>query len=955
MFFLVISILVWCGAYVLKERSQLVARWYARARHLRHIDFEIARANSADALPKIAAIMRGYLNATDVFFRIHEENALTLLASTSPCSRQILSLETEVPQLQHRVFYQRVPFIADPAESNPVFRELLLSRELNEDFITKLKSVRAYACYPLAISAENVIGVLEITSTQSGFFTEEIQEDIDSLIDRLAVAAQNANARYALSRQNAQLEALNISALNIMSETDLDVRLNKILNAANSILSADGAELYLLSDDKKHLNLNAIIGVNHDVFSGKNYTIDVDKGMVGEIFEKRSACIVTKYEDYTRRLDDVVSYYDTIIGAPLMLPENTPIGVIVAYSNHWGTLKKHFNEFDRNLITNIAKQATLAIFNSRLLAQQHSLRLAAERITKTLSLEEIAQYILDFLMGVIPCDSASIQVSESKELKIIAAEGFDDNQKVVGLEFPLTNKFPNTTVLETRNPWSIEDIRVLFPHFETQGDIYQSDKIRSWLGIPLLVDKTPIGMVSIDRHSIVPFTEDEISLGKAFTNHAAIAIKNSNVIKRESYLREQLETLTADITSRQELEEITETILHQIRRILPYTSALVQVLHGNTREIVARVGLDDTQIVDYLVRPVEEDLLIQEILFYGKGYILTPPQVHPNWEDLDATKGIKSWVCIPLKFKEEEIGLIMLEHREKEYYQEEHFELLELLGKQISIVLKNALLYKENESQLNQLTVLNEHLNTLFGYLDANRNLAMFGLLYGETVHFAGNKLGMALTKAQNIKAGDYDNDPTGYDNALNKIIQNINYFKKQVKDTYRQFLVVKSSEFDINSLIKETVERKRMSRKIEVSWEHEAQNPLIEAPQEQLRQILFVIFQNAIDALEGEGILSLGTEASIENNVDHMIITIADNGIGMSQESIDKIQNLESPVVRSAGLGLGLIWAVSFVRSFGGYITFDSEGVNKGTTVTINIPRRFGEPFEPPFKTTRM
>lgn len=109
----------------------------------------------------------------------------------------------------------------------------------------------------------------------------------------------------------------------------------------------------------------------------------------------------------------------------------------------------------------------------------------------------------------------------------------------------------------------------------------------------------------------------------------------------------------------------------------------------------------------------------------------------------------------------------------------------------------------------------------------------------------------------------------------------------------------------------------------------------LIEADQGQLEQVFINLFTNAREAMAGRGELRV----AIASTGDNVTIQVADSGVGMPRESLEKIFE-PFFTTKDKGTGLGLAIVYNLVKKHQGEITVASEE-KKGTTFTITLPKK--------------
>jgi PAS domain S-box-containing protein len=142
----------------------------------------------------------------------------------------------------------------------------------------------------------------------------------------------------------------------------------------------------------------------------------------------------------------------------------------------------------------------------------------------------------------------------------------------------------------------------------------------------------------------------------------------------------------------------------------------------------------------------------------------------------------------------------------------------------------------------------------------------------------------------------------------------------------------------DINLCLEEVLTLQNNSlaeRCIQVNTEFSDNLPVVEVVEDQIKQVILNLVQNAADSISDEGRITLTTEKKDSN----LIIKIQDTGHGISED--DK-KNLFDPFFTTKdteqGTGLGLSISYGIIRDHGGSIEVESE-LGEGTTFIISIP----------------
>ena len=78
--------------------------------------------------------------------------------------------------------------------------------------------------------------------------------------------------------------------------------------------------------------------------------------------------------------------------------------------------------------------------------------------------------------------------------------------------------------------------------------------------------------------------------------------------------------------------------------------------------------------------------------------------------------------------------------------------------------------------------------------------------------------------------------------------------------------------------------------------------------------------------------------EVKLSSENGNVVITVADNGKGITPEDKNRIFEPKF-TTKSSGMGLGLPMIKNIVEAYNGTITFTSE-INRGTVFTVKIPK---------------
>ena len=281
----------------------------------------------------------------------------------------------------------------------------------------------------------------------------------------------------------------------------------------------------------------------------------------------------------------------TVLAVP-MLRGNVLIGIFTLLR----TQVRPFTQGEIELVETFADQAAIAIENTRLL---NELRESLQQQTATADVLKVIsrstfdlQTVLDTLsesaVRLCEADHAWLARRDGTVYRIVASFGHAKEEHAAIIEFFLQHPFSpgrgtvvGRTALEGR-PVHVVDY-FADPELEWRVDpqwreAQRIGKYRTALGVPLLREGVPIGVLAMTRSSVRPFSDKQIELATTFADQAVIAIENvrlfDEVQARTEELSESLrqQTATAEVLktiSRTafDLQRVLETLLENAVRI----------------------------------------------------------------------------------------------------------------------------------------------------------------------------------------------------------------------------------------------------------------------------------------------------------------------------------------------------------------------------------------------------
>jgi signal transduction histidine kinase len=215
--------------------------------------------------------------------------------------------------------------------------------------------------------------------------------------------------------------------------------------------------------------------------------------------------------------------------SPLLDETGNPEAAITVYQDITERLKveRELQQY-RSRLEDLVDERTqeLSAVNQQLLRQRQiaeTLRDVATALNSSLDQDTVLPQILDLLRQVIDYDGAAISLAEGPHLVVVGAAGLAGG--LIGGKIPLTAQDIMVDVFNSARPRLLADAAAQ-PAWTSSEDAMS---MRGWIGIPMNVENTTIGVLSIGSRQPDAYANVDIGLLEAFASQAAVSVVNTRL------------------------------------------------------------------------------------------------------------------------------------------------------------------------------------------------------------------------------------------------------------------------------------------------------------------------------------------------------------------------------------------------------------------------------------------
>jgi signal transduction histidine kinase/DNA-binding response OmpR family regulator len=476
-------------------------------------------------------------------------------------------------------------------------------------------------------------------------------------------------------------------------------------------------------------------------------------------------------------------------------------------------------------------------------------------------------------------------------------------------------------------------------------DAQRAAGYRTLIGVPMMLDGEAVGVLSVWRTRVNPFSDRAMEVLTTFAAQAALAVRTVDLVttleKRTGELGRKVDQLEAlgtvgqAVSSSLNLTEVLNTIITQAVQLSGSDGGSIYEYDEDTREFRVETVCGLSQEAFEALRRARirlDDTFIGKAAMLGRPLELTELRDAPLDPHLSALAetGWHSLVAVPMLREGRIVGAMVISRHTPGRVPQEIYDLLETFASQSALALINAQLYRQLEQQSAALEVASQHKSEFLASMSHELRTPLNAIIGFSEV------LLERMFGELNERQDDYLRDIWSSGKHLLELLNDILDLSKIEAGQ----MILSRSEFGVRESLEyclSMVRERALQQRVLLSLEVEPEVGLLDADRLRFRQVVLNLLANAVKFTPEGG--RVDVRAFIRGQ--DLVILVTDTGVGVSVEDRQRIFDAFQQGTQSGqieGTGLGLTLSKRILEMHGGRIWVESEA-GRGSTFGIELP----------------
>jgi signal transduction histidine kinase len=827
-----------------------------------------------------------------------------------------------------------------------------------------------------------------------------LQEKDQDFINQSALALERARLLEAVRQGADELAALTDVTRAINVSLDLDKTLRSISTYAARLTRSDSALIFLYEETQDVLSVRA----SYNAPAG--YLAEVGERRIPpstapEACANRSLTVQAVVKRGPVQIADIEAAqlyssrelllrwgYRAVLVVPLFHDERV-IGAMSVLRRKAG----QFAEREVELVTTFAGHSAIALEHARLFheaqVQNRVLQEALEYQTvtseflkgisrTTFELQPMLETLAEHAARLCGASSCLIFTLENGAYRLAADCRATNAFRRLLRDQPIRSG-PETVVGRAaveRRPVHVPDV-LADPEYGRMK-VQHAVGYRSVLGVPLLREGNPIGVIAMHRTEVQPFTQKQIEILTHFADQAVVAIEKIRLFGELQARTEELARSVEELRALSQTTHVVNSSLDLDRVLSAIAEEACRLCHGDAgliTELVEATG-ELRPCASWNVSPDMVQAILAAPPKLGQGAsgqsaaqrspvqipdILTEPN-YP-WRDALSREGHRAILAVPLLRDGRAIGTIAVVRNAAGPFADRHVRLLTTFASQTTIALEHARLFAQLHEKATQLEVVSRHKSEFLASMSHELRTPL-----NSIIGFSEVLLDPTFGSVSQEERREFLTNITTSGKHLLRLINDVLDLSKVEAgkmELHPEPVSLAETVEGVLGTLKPLTTKKR----IRICNEIQPDVDPVYADPARLKQILYNLLSNAIKFTPEEGEVTVaarpaaeaqrrrGAEQQRDGNAEEgaprpldasaplrfLEVSVIDTGIGIPATHLERIfeefeQVLHPARPRHEGTGLGLALVKKFVEMHGGAIRVASAS-GQGSTFAFTIP----------------